>query len=332
MASLRAAWSFKYFGNGKGVTVYSHLDEAGQLIYSTVLSSADHEAPYMVNGLMHNRVIQADAHSTDTGGFSEVVFAITGLLGIAYWPRLAKIHEQQLFSLDAVSEYRQQGYRIKPDAKINYELIIEQWDEILRFVTTIKLGHCKASTLIKRLNSYSQQHPLYKALKELGRLYKTVFILQYVDQPAIRKSTKRVLSKIENSNKFAKAITHGNNQQLLGATYREQLTAEGCRRLIANAINCYNLLFLSDAYEKGADSGEREVLMKSILQTSTHSWEHINMLEEYDFSEKQDYQQFDLNAILRQPLQNAADGRGHPRGLVRKKILREKRGTFCTFF
>lgn len=69
VASLRAAWSFKYFGNGKGVTIYSHLDEAGQLFYSTTFSSSDHEAPYMIDGLMHNRVIQSDAHSTDTGGY-----------------------------------------------------------------------------------------------------------------------------------------------------------------------------------------------------------------------------------------------------------------------
>jgi len=153
------------------------LDEAGQLFYSTAFSSSDHEAPYMIDGLMHNRVIQSDAHSTDTGGFSEIIFAITALLGIAFSPRLAKIHKHNLFSIDAVSTYRDLGYQVKPDSKINFELIIEHWDEILRFITTIKLGYSKASTLIRRLNSYSKQHPLYKALKELGRIYKTLYIL-----------------------------------------------------------------------------------------------------------------------------------------------------------
>jgi TnpA family transposase len=299
VASLRAAWSFKYFGNGKGVTVYSHLDEAGQLFYSTAFSSSDHEAPYMIDGLMHNRVIQSDAHSTDTGGFSEIIFAITALLGIAFRPRLAKIHEHNLFSIDSVTTYRDFGYQVKPDSKINFELIIEHWDEILRFITTIKLGYSKASTLIRRLNSYSRQHPLYKALKELGRIYKTLYILQYMDQPAVRKSVERVLSKIENSNKFAKAISHGNNQQLIGATYREQLTAEGCKRLIANSINCWNLLHLSGSLAECKKPADREVLLKNILATSTHSWEHINMLGEYDFSEKVDFQAFNLDEIFK---------------------------------
>jgi len=299
VASLRAAWSFKYFGNGKGVTVYSHLDEAGQLFYSTAFSSSDHEAPYMIDGLMHNRVIQSDAHSTDTGGFSEIIFAITALLGIAFRPRLAKIHEHNLFSIDAVSTYRELGYQVKPDAKINFELIIEHWDEILRFISTIKLGHSKASTLIRRLNSYSRQHPLYKALKELGRIYKTLYILQYMDEPAVRKSVERVLSKVENSNKFAKAISHGNNQQLIGATYREQLTAEGCKRLIANSINCWNLLHLSETLAESKKPADREALLKNILATSTHSWEHINLLGEYDFSEKIDFQTFNLDNIFK---------------------------------
>lgn len=304
VASLRTAWSFKYFGNGRGLTVYSHLDEAGQLFYSTAFSSADHEAPYMVDGLMHNRVIESDAHSTDTGGSSEVIFAITALLGISFRPRLAKIHETTLYSIDAVSTYRESGYRITPDAKINFELLIENWDEILRFVLTIKMGYSKASTLIRRLNSYSRQHPLHKALKELGRIYKTLYILQYVDEPAIRKSVERMLSKAENSNKFAKAISHGNNQQLTGATYREQLTSEGCKRLIANSINCWNLLYLSESLAKYKKPAEREALLKSILATSTHSWEHINMLGEYDFSEKGDFHSFDLEIIFKDGAEN----------------------------
>jgi TnpA family transposase len=179
-------------------------------------------------------------------------------------------------------------------------LIVEQWDEILRMITTIKLGYAQASTLFNRLNSYSRQHPLYRALKELGRLFKTNFILQYLDEPSVRQSIERVLSRMENGNKFSKAITHGNNGQLIGATYREQLTAEGCKRVIANAINCYNLLYLSDLYEKCSGIAQKGALLKAILKTSTHSWEHINMVGEYNFAENESYQKFDAPTILKQ--------------------------------
>ena len=60
-----------------------------------------------------------------------------------------------------------------PDAYINTKIIEENWDSILRFVATIKLKRTTASQLFKRLNSYSNQHPLYQALKEFGKIIKT---------------------------------------------------------------------------------------------------------------------------------------------------------------
>src|SRR3954463_2554135 len=70
-------------------------------------------------------------------------------------------------------------------------LIHEQWDEILRFIATIRLKVTTASQLFKRLNSHARQHPLYRALKEFGKIPKTLFILKYVDDPAFRQAIEK---------------------------------------------------------------------------------------------------------------------------------------------
>jgi TnpA family transposase len=298
VASLIASASFKYFGNGRGVTLYSFLDESGQLFYSTTFSAADPESHYVIDGLTHNEVILPNAHSTDTHGFSEPVFAVTGLLGIKFRPRFARFHHQQLYAIDEVRTYREQNYKIIPDAKINLTHLEEHWDEILRLVCTIKLGYAKASTLFRRLNSYSKQHPLYKALKDLGRLYKTIYIYEYMDDEVIRKSVSGSLSKIESSNKFSKAITVGNNQELIWATRKELLTAEGCKRLIANSVNAYNLMLLSEKLVAAGSQQDKQILLKKIIATSTQSWAHINLVGEYDFSDGKDYKTFDLGALM----------------------------------
>lgn len=88
----------------------------------------------------------------DMHGFSEPNFAVTGLIDVELRPRFTTIHRQRLYSLDAVSTYKQAGYRIVPDSRIDYEHLVEQWDNILRFVASIKLGYVQASTLSKRLN------------------------------------------------------------------------------------------------------------------------------------------------------------------------------------
>ena len=67
---------------------------------------------------------------------------------------------------------------------------------ILRFVATIKLKQTTASQLFKRLNSYSNQHPLYQALKEFGKIIKTLFILRYIDDVELRQSIEKQLNKI----------------------------------------------------------------------------------------------------------------------------------------
>lgn len=297
--SLRASASFKYFGNGQGITIYSHLDEAGQLIYSVAFSAADRESPYMLDAITYNEVITPDAHSTDQHGSTEPVFGVTGLIDIEFRPRFATIHRQQLYSIDAVSTYKEQGYKLTPDARIDYENLISQWDEVLRFVATIKLGYTKASQLFKRLNSYDRQHPLYRALRDLGRLFKTEYILRYIDEPELRETVEGILTRVEHANRFAKAIVIGNNQAFGWATYHEQLAAEGCKRLIMNAINYWNLLYLSDKLNHCRQPAEQAELLRAILRTNTHTWHHVNLQGEYDFSE--DYATtvlFDLQAWI----------------------------------
>jgi TnpA family transposase len=298
VASLRASASFKYFGNGKGVTIYSHLDEAGQLIYSTVFSASDKEAPYILDALAHDEIISSDAHSTDTHGYSEAIAAITGLWGIESRPRLASIHKLQLFSIDPVATYRGSGQKITPNQKVDHQLIVEQWDNILRLVATIKLGHEKASTILRRLNSYSRQNPLFKALRELGRLFKTHYILRYISQEDIRQSVEAMLSKVENANQFAKAVMLGNTQEFNWQTQYEQLIAEGCKRLIINVINYYNLLLLSQQLCDCRTQAQKEEMMRAIAHTSTHTWRHINLHGEFDFSEQDMAPIFDMEAIL----------------------------------
>lgn len=296
--SLRASSSFKYFGNGKGITIYSHLDESGQLHFSTVFSAADRESAYVLDGLMHNEIISPDAHSTDSHGYSEVVAAVSGLAGIDFRPRLASIHKKQLYSIDAVYTYKEIGYKITPDYRIDHECIEEHWDEILRFVCTIKLGHEKGSNLFRRLNSYSRLNPLHKALKDLGRLYSTLYILRYIEQPKIPESVEGILSKVEHANKFAKAITLGNNQDFNWATHYDQQVAEGCKRLIMNAINYYNLLLLSQKLHASTNQVERNELLSLMARSSTHTWQHINLQGEFDFTENMELPEFDMSAIL----------------------------------
>jgi TnpA family transposase len=76
----------------------------------------------------------------------------------------------------------------------------------LRFVATIKLKESKASQLFGRLSSYSKSNPFYKALKEFGKIIKSIFILKYIDDLKMRQAIEKQLNKAEQANKFAKCL------------------------------------------------------------------------------------------------------------------------------
>ena len=267
------------------MSVYSFIDERHLLFYSTVISSSEREAAYVIDGLLHNDTIKSDVHSTDSHGFTEVVFAVTHLLGFTFAPRLKTLSKHRLYSFEKRKVYENLGFKILPKAYIDTKLIEENWDSILRFVTTIKLKRTSASQLFKRLNSYSNQHPLYQALKEFGKIIKTLFILQYVDDVELRQSIEKQLNKIEHAHRFAKAIAFAGNQEISQAEKEDQEIAAECRRLIENSIICWNYLFLTHQLTR-SNTTEKTALLKAIKEGSIITWRHINFYGEYDFSEE----------------------------------------------
>jgi TnpA family transposase len=66
-------------------------------VVSTVFSSADRESAYVIDGLMHNDVVKSDIHSTDTFGFSELVFGVSHLGLPVVMERKLTLSDQQLF-------------------------------------------------------------------------------------------------------------------------------------------------------------------------------------------------------------------------------------------
>lgn len=285
--SILANHSFKYFGSGKGITAYSFIDESSSLFYSTVISSSEREAAYVIDGLMHNEDVESSIHSTDTHGYSEIIFAITNGLGVFFAPRIKNLKNQirYTFRENPKNFYSSKKFVVLPTALqyVDVRLIEEQWDNILRLLVTIKLRETTASIILKRLSSYSKQHPLYRALKQIGRIFKTYFILKYVDEVDLRKSTEKALNRIENSHQFAKAIFYGSNQNIRQGSKAEQEVIIATRHLIQNSIVLWNYLKISEELSKCTSKAKFDELLSIVKTSSIMTWQHINIHGEYNF-------------------------------------------------
>jgi hypothetical protein len=88
--------------------------------------------------------------------------------------------------------------------RINVALIRAHWLEILRIVASIRTGTVTASLIMRQLASYPRQNGVAAALRELGRLERTLFTLDWVNDPELRRTTGRELNKGESRNSLAR--------------------------------------------------------------------------------------------------------------------------------
>ena len=282
--STNAGYSYKYLGADKGVSVDTFIDESHKLFYSIVINVNERESGYVIDGLMHNEVVKSDIHSTDTHGFSEVIFGLTHLLGFSFAPRIKNFKDQQLYGINPPKDYQNKGYILLPKRKINFEIIEENWDDILRFILTIKSRRTTASQLLKRLTSYSKHHKLYTAIKEFGKIIKTNFLLVYIDKVELRQRIEKQLNKSEASNRFAKAVFFGNNAEFIFASQEEQNIANNCKRLIQNAVILWNYLYIDKKLQEAKSQSQKDEIIEAIKNSSIVHWSHINFYGTYDFT------------------------------------------------
>lgn len=297
--SIHSTYSSKYFGKEKGITIYSFLNNVHNLFYSTIFSATDREAWYVIDGLLHNDVIRSGVHSTDSHGATEPIFAVSYLLGIDFQPRMSQLSQKTLYGLEDMdmTALSQVGCHLGPS--VDERLIEFQWDRMLKLLVSLQLKQTLASLVMKRLNSYAVHNPLYRALGELGKLVRTGFILRYIDDEELRHRIHQQQEKMESAQALSRAVAYGSNGVLQYTNQEELQTMEGCKRLITNAIICWNYLYISRLLLQATES-ERTVLMGILPRTSPVAWQHINFHGEFNFDEalERDPLEDSLEAIL----------------------------------
>jgi TnpA family transposase len=296
--SIHANYSYKYFGKDKGIVMYTFIDEMHRLFHSLTISSSEREALYVFEGLLQNQIVQSDLHSTDTHGTNGINFALLYLADIRFIPRIEDFQNQFLYCFEDTLLPELDNYELKLGKTIKTHVIEQNWDMVCRLMVSLLSKHCSASTLLKRLGSYEHQHPVLQALRELDKVLKTEYLLEYMDDVELRQIIQKQLNKGENAHKFARAVAWGNSGELKFAAKEEQLIADTCRRLIQNAIITWNYLYLTQQVFK-ASSSERKILIQAIEESSPVRWQHINLHGTFDFSKEalQNALDFDIQEL-----------------------------------
>ncbi|KXI77774.1 transposase [Bacillus cereus] len=270
-----------HYGTGKGATIYRFTSDQFSSYYTKIIHTNSRDAIHVLDGLLHHETdLNIEEHYTDTAGYTDQIFGLTHLLGFKFAPRIRDLSASKLFTIDKASEYPKLEAILR--GQINTKVIKENYEDVLRLAHSIKEGTVSASLIMGKLGSYSRQNSLATALREMGRIEKTIFILNYISDESLRRKIQRGLNKGEAMNGLARAIFFGKQGELRERTIQHQLQRASALNIIINAISIWNTLHLTKAveYQKQAISFNEELLH----HMSPLGWEHINLLGEYHFN------------------------------------------------
>ncbi|EPO8467311.1 Tn3 family transposase, partial [Yersinia enterocolitica] len=154
------------------------------------------------------------------------------------------------------------------------------WDEILRMATSIKQGTATASLMLRKLGSYPRQNGLAVALRELGRIERTLFILDWLQSVELRRRVHAGLNKGEARNALARAVFFNRLGEIRDRSFEQQRYRASGLNLVTAAIVLWNTVYLERA--ANALRGHGQAVDDGLLQyLSPLGWEHINLTGDY---------------------------------------------------
>jgi TnpA family transposase len=271
----------KYYGSKRGLTYYNFTSDQNAGFHGIVIPGTLRDSLYLLDGIQDQQTsLDPKEIITDTAGASEVVFALFWLLGYQFSPRLSDIGSTRFWRINNNADYGKLNDIAKH--KINEALIKKYWEDILRIAVSLKLGHVSASELIRSLFRKNRPSGLARALMNLGRIIKTLYLLNYIDNEDYRRHILIQLNKGESRHSLARTIYYGRRGEIY-QKYREgqedQLTALG---LVTNAIIVWNTIYIQSALDYLRSQGEI-INEEDESKLSPLTQGHINFLGHFSF-------------------------------------------------
>lgn len=273
------------YGRDPGVLVYTHLSDQYGPFHVKVINTTSGEAPYVLDGLLyHETLLQIKEHYTDTGGFTDHVFAMCHLQGFRFAPRIRDLGELRLYTLASPATYPALAPIL--GGTLNVKRMSEQWDDILRLAGSVRIGTVPASLILRKLSAYPRQNGLAWGLREVGRLERTLFELDWLQSPELRRRVQVGLNKGEARNALARAVFFNRLGEVRDRSYEDQRYRASGLNLVIAAITLWNTIYLTKAVETLRVQG-MEIPDDYLQHLSPLGWEHIALTGDYHWDLQQ---------------------------------------------
>jgi TnpA family transposase len=229
----------------------------------------------MIEGVLrHCTDMEIQKGYVDSHGQSAVGFAFSYMLRFDLLPRIKAIHKEKLYRPETgkPEDYPYlQNILTRP---IRWDIILEQYDQIVKFATALCLGTADAESILRRFTSNNAQHPVYQVLMELGKAVKTIFLCRYLNSEELRREIQEGLNVVESSNSVNDFIFYGKAREISTNRREDQELSMLCLHLLQNSLVYINTLMLQSVLSHPQWEGKLEKEDKRAI--TALFYEHVN--------------------------------------------------------
>jgi TnpA family transposase len=249
---------------------------------STPIECTDRDAAFVLDGLLYNESdLDLEEHYTDTHSYTEINFAAFAMLGRRFCPRIRGLQKQRLYRLDVGRDYGPLAGLVSPtDRTIDPQVIAEQWDRMGQFYASLESGQTTGSVALKRLASCTAKNRFYRANRDLGRVFKTEFLLGYLSEPQLRARIRRGLLRVEQLHALARDVYYGRRGKINARELHEQMNSCTCLTLILACVIYWQAKEISRVV-RWCQPEDEKIDVALLEHVSPIEWDNVILYEQY---------------------------------------------------
>ncbi|WP_062213064.1 Tn3 family transposase [Aureimonas sp. AU12] len=288
-----------HYGRDPVVKIYTTVTDRYAPLHQAVIAGTAGEAIHALDGILgHDSDVDLTALHVDGGGVSDIVFAVMHLLGLRFEPRIPRLSDRRLYAFEPPRRYG----RLAPlfGRRLNRDLIVGHWSEIEPVIAAMRDRTVTPSLILRKLAAYRQQNSLAAALREIGRIERTLFTLRWFEDPGLRRAVTAELNKGEARNGLARAVAFHRLGRFRDRGLENQKTRAAALNLVTAAIILFNCRYLGRALDELRRQG-RPIDPAMQAQLSPLGWDRINLTGDYVWSNHLDLGADGLMPLLDEP-------------------------------
>jgi len=267
------------YGRDPVAMFYTHVSDRYAPFHPRAISSTVRDATYVLDGLLNHRTdLQIEEHYTDTSGYTDHIFALCHLLGFRFAPRIRDLSDHRMFCFERPSQY--EGIQPLLGGRIHARTIREHWDDVARLISSLRQGTVSPSLLVSKLAGHPRQNHLFVALREIGRIERSLFTLEWLQDPELRRRVTIGLNKGEAHHTLKRAIRFYRRGSVSDRTQLDQDLNAMALNLVVAAITLWNTAYLDHALQRLQKEGV-SVPEDLLPHISPLGWEHITLTGTY---------------------------------------------------